>query len=98
MDSDQTFLEQFKNHFLRINEELNRTLSTPVPFIVDIGNHSLLGEGKRLRPLLFVLSGQLCGYRGEDIYLYSTIFEYIHTASLLHDDVLDRADTRRKKP
>jgi octaprenyl-diphosphate synthase len=98
MEEARTFLDQFNIHFERINEELGRTLSTHVPLIEDIGNHSLLGEGKRLRPLLFVLSSQLCGHQGEDIYHISTIFEYIHTASLLHDDVIDNADIRRKKP
>ncbi len=98
MEEARTFLDQFNSHFERINEELGRTLSTHVPLIEDIGNHSLLGEGKRLRPLLFVLSSQLCGDQGGDIYHISTIFEYIHTASLLHDDVIDNADIRRKKP
>jgi octaprenyl-diphosphate synthase len=64
----------------------------------DIGKHSLLGEGKRLRPLLFVLSSGLCGYKGKDVYSLSTIFEYIHSASLLHDDVIDNAAVRRNKP
>ncbi|MFH0845280.1 MAG: polyprenyl synthetase family protein [Pseudomonadota bacterium] len=91
-------MDRFSSHFLRINEELGRNLSSRVPMIEEIGTHSLLGEGKRIRPLLFVLSSQLCGYQAEDIYRYSTIFEYIHTASLLHDDVLDNAETRRKKP
>jgi octaprenyl-diphosphate synthase len=64
----------------------------------DIGRHSLLGKGKRIRPLLFVLSSRLCGYEGEDVYYISTIFEYIHSASLLHDDVIDKAEVRRNKP
>jgi octaprenyl-diphosphate synthase len=98
MDSDRIFLGQFNDHFERINDELDRTLSTHVPLIERIGNHSLLGEGKRLRPLLFVLASQLCGYHGEDTYRFSTIFEYIHTASLLHDDVIDNGHIRRKKP
>ena len=98
MDSDRIFLVQFKEHFERINEELSKSLNTQVPLLENIGNHSLLGEGKRLRPLLFVLAARLCGYQGEDIYRLSTIFEYIHTASLLHDDVLDNAEIRRKKP
>lgn len=98
MDSDQLFLDQFNNHFERINRELDRTLKTPVPLLEDINNHALLGEGKRLRPLLFFLSGHLCGYEEGDLYRFSTIFEYIHTASLLHDDVIDNAHTRRKKP
>ena len=97
-DSDRIFLDQFNSHFRRINEELGRVLSTQVPLIDSIGNHSLLGAGKRLRPLLFVLACELCGYRGEDSYHFSTIFEYIHTASLLHDDVIDNGHIRRKKP
>ncbi len=98
MDTDRTFLDQFNHHFKSINDELSKTLSSRVSLAEDIGHHSLLGEGKRLRPLLFVLSCQLCGYRENDLYLFSTIFEYLHTASLLHDDVLDNAEMRRKKP
>ncbi|MGD8984670.1 MAG: polyprenyl synthetase family protein [Desulfobacteraceae bacterium] len=98
MDSDRIFLGQFNDHFEKINDELDRTLSTHVPLIESIGSHSLLGEGKRLRPLLFVLACRLCGYRGKDAYRFSTIFEYIHTASLLHDDVIDNGHIRRKKP
>ena len=98
MDTDDTVLNRYKDHFHRINEELDRVLSSRVPLIKDIGSHSLLGHGKRLRPLFFVLSSQLCNYQGKDTYHLSTIFEYIHTASLLHDDVLDNAETRRRKP
>ena len=98
MDTDDTVLNRYKDHFHTINEELDRVLSSRVPLIKDIGSHSLLGHGKRLRPLFFVLSSQLCNYQGKDTYHLSTIFEYIHTASLLHDDVLDNAETRRRKP
>lgn len=97
MGSDRTFLDQFNIYFKRINDELSRNLNSHVS-IRDIGNHTLLGQGKRLRPLLFVMSCQLCGYQGEDIYHFSTIFEYIHTASLLYDDVLDNVEIRRNKP
>jgi octaprenyl-diphosphate synthase len=45
-----------------------------------------------------VLSSHLCGYQGGDVYRLSTVFEYVHAASLLHDDVLDNADLRRSKP
>lgn len=97
-DSGQIYLDQFNRYFSRINEELGKALSTQVPLLNSIGNHSFLGPGKRLRPLLFVLACQLCGYQGEDSYHFSTIFEYIHTASLLHDDVIDNGHMRRKKP
>ncbi|PKN28016.1 MAG: hypothetical protein CVU64_14935 [Deltaproteobacteria bacterium HGW-Deltaproteobacteria-21] len=98
MDSDRRFLSQFDSYFEAINQALSEPLDTPIPLIRDIGAHSLLGQGKRLRPLLFVLSARLCGYNSPKIYRYSSVFEYIHTASLLHDDVLDNAETRRRKP
>jgi octaprenyl-diphosphate synthase len=95
---DQETLSQFKPQFDKINRALELVLESRIPLIVDMGGHSLLGGGKRLRPLLFVLSSRLCGYAGEDLYRLSTIFECIHTASLLHDDVLDNAEVRRRKP
>ncbi len=88
----------FEEHFIKINRELNKVFDSRVPLAKEIGTYALLGEGKRLRPLIFVLSCQLCGYRGEDLYPLSTVFEYIHTSSLLHDDVLDNAEMRRHKP
>lgn len=90
-------LDQCRGHLQRIEEELKRVLDSQVPLIEDIGNHAVLSTGKRLRPLLFVLSSELCGYKGKDIYFLSTIFEVIHAASLLHDDVLDNAKIRRNK-
>ena len=98
MDADSAVLNRYSEYFERINDELDRALSSRVALVKDIGNHSLLGHGKRLRPLFFVLSCQLCNYEGEETYHLSTIFEYVHTASLLHDDVLDNAETRRRKP
>jgi len=98
MNKDKGSLEQFEHHFKLINEELGSSITTDFSLVSDITNYSVLGEGKRLRPLLFVLSSELCGYAGKDVYRISTIFELIHSASLLHDDVLDNAETRRKKP
>ena len=98
MGSNHNFLDRFNHHFEKINEALDKNFSSRIPLMNNIGQHSLLGEGKRLRPLLFVLACELCGYQGEDVYKLSTIFEFIHTASLLHDDVLDNAELRRKKP
>ena len=98
MDLDNKNLSRFRNHFKSINKELERLLNSRVPLIENIGSYALSGHGKRLRPLFFVLSCQLCNYQGEDVYRLSTIFEYVHTASLLHDDVLDSAEVRRNKP
>jgi octaprenyl-diphosphate synthase len=91
-------LAQFKPHFAKIEEAMDDVLVSHVALLREIAEHSFLGKGKRLRPLLFVLSCQLCGYREENRYRLSTVFECLHTASLLHDDVLDNAELRRSKP
>jgi len=92
------FLDHFSSHLKEIDDALNQSLGARVPVVADIVRYSLLGAGKRIRPLLFVLSSHLCGYKGEDVYRLSTLFEYVHAASLVHDDVLDNADLRRRKP
>ena len=98
MNAEIPNLALFEAHFEAINRELSRVFDARVPLVEEIEKYALLGQGKRLRPLIFVLSCQLCGYQGEDLYPLSTVFEYIHTASLLHDDVLDNAEIRRRKP
>ena len=97
MDLDTSKLSPFENHLDTINAELRKIFNSSVTLVEEIGRHTLLGRGKRLRPLIFVLSCQLCRYQSKDVYRLSTIFEHIHTASLLHDDVLDNATVRRKK-
>ncbi len=97
MDRDEAILRTHQEDYERINQALEEALDSRVPMIQEIGRHSLLGAGKRLRPLLFVLACRLCGCRRPDIYRLAAIFEYIHAASLLHDDVLDNAEIRRKK-
>lgn len=92
------FLDRFGAHLKEIDAALNQSLGARVPVVSEIVRYSLLGAGKRIRPLLFVLSARLCGYKGPDLYRLSTLFEYVHAASLLHDDVLDNADLRRSKP
>ncbi|HYQ60210.1 MAG TPA: polyprenyl synthetase family protein, partial [Desulfatiglandales bacterium] len=92
------FLDRFGPHLKEIDDALNQSLGARIPVASDIIRYALLGAGKRIRPLLFVLSCHLCGYQGKDVYRLSTLFEYVHAASLLHDDVLDNAELRRSKP
>ena len=74
MDSYRAVLNRYKDHFQRINKELDEILNSRVPLIQDIGSHSLLGDGKRLRPLLFILCSRLCGYQEETVHRLSTVF------------------------
>ena len=78
-----------------INLALSANLQTHVPLIAEVGRHILLSGGKRVRPLLFILAARMCGCQGNNLSDFSTIFEYLHAATLLHDDVVDAADVRR---
>lgn len=83
---------------LRIAEQRIRDLFDSAVFTIPlIGRHILEGGGKRLRPLILILSSELADYRGDDRLTLAGIIESIHTASLLHDDVVDGADKRRGK-
>lgn len=79
----------------KVDLEFRRHLTSHVPIIATIGEHLLLSGGKRLRPLLLLLSARACGYRGENHIAMASLVEFIHTATLLHDDVVDRAELRR---
>jgi len=89
------FFEAIQDDLKKIDRELERNLTSSVPLIAQVGKHILHSGGKRLRPLLFVLSSRLCDYSGNNTYPFSIIFEYLHAATLLHDDVVDNADIRR---
>lgn len=81
----------------KVHYYLQENLKSHVPLISEINQHILLGGGKRLRALLFILCTRLCGFSGDKAYYFSSIFEYLHAATLLHDDVIDNAAVRRGK-
>ncbi len=66
--------------------------------LAEVLDYSLFNGGKRIRPLLLVLATRLCGRDGIEIYELARAFEYLHAATLLHDDVIDNAATRRGRP
>ncbi len=95
------FNDIFLNHEKDLNlveERLREIFLSDTPVIPMIGEHIIRGGGKRLRPLFLLLSADLANYDGEDRVLLAGIIEAIHTASLLHDDVVDSAEMRRGKP
>ncbi len=81
-----------------IEHALRQNLNPYLDLISDVASHVLFSGGKRLRPLLMILSARICGYKGDMDKTYSTIFEYLHAATLLHDDLVDGATLRRGKP
>jgi octaprenyl-diphosphate synthase len=82
----------------RVEQAINAHLESDVSFISDLARYVLSSGGKRIRPVLLILSARLCNYVGERIYDLSAVIEFIHTATLLHDDVLDNSHLRRGHP
>lgn len=70
-------------------------LASDVVLINQIGHYIINSGGKRLRPLLVLLCAKACGYKGKDHLTMAAVIEFIHTSTLLHDDVVDESDTRR---
>lgn len=79
----------------KVEVELINTLSSQVPLINKAGGYIIGSGGKRFRPLMLLLVAKYCNYDGKQHIPLACIFEYIHTATLLHDDVLDNAKVRR---
>lgn len=89
---------QIKPDLEQIEEEIRKQLNSSIPLVSKVGQYILGSGGKRLRPLLMILAARLCGYRGNHHAQLAVVFEFVHTASLLHDDVVDHAEVRRNQP
>jgi octaprenyl-diphosphate synthase len=97
-DLKHKILMEVKNDLEDIEIALEQNLNPYLDLVSQIAGHILFSGGKRLRPLLMVLSARICGYEGDNDKVFSTIFEYLHAATLLHDDLVDEATLRRGKP
>lgn len=97
MTIDEIF-SLYEKELALVERHLRAIFSSDAKIITMVGEHIMGGGGKRLRPLFLLLSAELSDYRGEDRLLLASIIEAIHTASLLHDDVVDGAEIRRGKP
>lgn len=80
-----------------MRDDLERSLADCDPLLIEVVHYALFNGGKRIRPLLTVLCSRCCGRDDDDLYLLAAAFEYLHVATLVHDDVIDRAAQRRGK-
>ena len=96
MDIQEIF-RLYDQELMLVEERLKDHFKSTVPPIPLIGKHLVEGGGKRIRPLLLILSAEIAGYKGDARLTLGGIIESIHTASLLHDDVVDAAEARRGK-
>ena len=94
MELEEVF-DLVRDDLQKVEAELSKNVLSYVSLIPDVGKYILLSGGKRFRPLALILSAKFCGYTGSYHIPLAGIFEFIHTASLLHDDVVDNAEVRR---
>jgi len=94
----QKILRFAEEDLARVELEIRQQLSSEVDRIGEIGRYLLLSGGKRIRPILLLLTAKLAGYSGERIFPLSAMIEFMHTATLLHDDVIDHSHLRRGHP
>jgi octaprenyl-diphosphate synthase len=78
-----------------VEKQFKKDLQSDVPLIRKVGEYVLSSGGKRIRPALLLLTAKLCGYQGDRHVPLASVIEFIHTATLLHDDVVDNANLRR---
>jgi octaprenyl-diphosphate synthase len=79
----------------KVNELIVARLESSVSLIPELAGHLVAAGGKRVRPMLTLIAAQLCGYEGSRHLGLATAVEFIHTATLLHDDVVDQSGLRR---
>lgn len=93
-----TFMSVLKYEQIKVNAALEKELASMPSPLRDVAAHALLAGGKRLRSLLTLASARLFGAEGSQLYELAVIPEMIHVATLMHDDVLDDADSRHGRP
>ncbi|MEY4703888.1 MAG: Octaprenyl-diphosphate synthase [Nitrospirota bacterium] len=87
--------EAYRDELDGVERQVRTNLDSSVALVNTVAAHILNSGGKRIRPLLLLLCARLCGYTGRDHHQLGSLVEFIHTATLLHDDVVDDADIRR---
>lgn len=84
--------------FTQLNAIITQSLQSEVPLIQQVSQHIISGGGKRLRPMLTLLCAKAYDYEGDVHVMLAAIVEFLHTATLLHDDVVDKSELRRGQP
>ncbi|PIE61338.1 MAG: polyprenyl synthetase [Desulfobacterales bacterium] len=97
-DIKQQIIQMVGPDLEQVEAALEDNLTPNLELVRQVAAHLLFAGGKRLRPLLMIHAARMCGYATGYEILFSTIFEYLHAATLLHDDVVDGADMRRGRP
>ena len=87
--------EPVRDELARVEREFAKYLESRVELIPQMGKYVQMSGGKRVRPAVLLMAARLCGYTGDRGVLNAAVVEFIHTATLVHDDIIDGAETRR---
>ena len=87
--------EPIREDLREVEREFARHVQSQVALIPQIGNYIQDGGGKRIRPAVLLMAARMAGYSGERAVLYASVIEFIHTATLVHDDIIDESELRR---
>ncbi len=88
-------LEPIRADLERVDREFARHVESQVALIPTIGKYIQTSGGKRIRPAVLLMAARLSGYKGDRAVLYAAVIEFIHTATLVHDDIIDDSELRR---
>ena len=94
LDLSQIF-EPIREDLKKVDDEFGRHVQSRVALIPQIGKYIQSSGGKRIRPAVLLMAARLSGYQGDQSVLYAAVVEFIHTATLVHDDIVDDSDLRR---
>ncbi|WP_066570360.1 polyprenyl synthetase family protein [Snodgrassella sp. CFCC 13594] len=95
LDNLPYFQQHLPEDLGKVNVVINRAVASEVALISQIGQYIISAGGKRLRPIITILAGKALGYHQDPLYSLAAMVEFIHTSTLLHDDVVDESDLRR---
>lgn len=95
MMQQQTIQTLMHDEMQQVNHVITQRLQSEVVLVNQLSRYIIHSGGKRMRPLLVLLTANACGYQGQDHISLAAIIEFIHTATLLHDDVVDASELRR---
>jgi octaprenyl-diphosphate synthase len=87
--------EPIRDDLVRVEREFGRHLQSQVSLIPKVGKYIQQSGGKRVRPAVLLMAARLCGYQGERAVMNAAVVEFIHTATLVHDDIIDDSEYRR---
>ncbi len=90
--------EPIRDDLELVDREFGRQVESQVAIIPTMGRYIQQGGGKRVRPAVLLMASRLVGYQGERAILFAAAVEFIHSATLVHDDIIDESDTRRGRP